>query len=499
MSISFWRNLAALLALLLVPGAAMARPQEPPLDVAALRAHIDYLASDELEGRAPGTAGADKTVAYIIRQFEAAGLAPGGRDGGWLQPVDLVERAPVSASGSWRARGRRLPIDREGSIFVARDEKARLKKAKVVFAGYGIDPPSDIDLKDKVVLLLPGRPEGAETAPSVTVRREAIVSRGAAAVIIVSGASDPWDVIREQLGQGRTTATRQPHALIEAALSHAAWSRLLAALGTTPEALSADAAKSGFRPYQLDLTLDLKATSRVRHYQASNVIGHLGGASAAGEAVLFLAHWDHLGLCRPPSAADRICNGAVDNASGVAVLIEVARRLASGTQPPRSLYFVATTAEEMGLLGARALVRDPPLPLDRIVAAFNFDTVAIADVGEPVATIGRGETRLDPLIDAAAIAQGRKIDSDEAANAFITRQDGWALLEAGVPSVMVGGAFSDVVRLGTFLSGDYHQPSDQPGHPIPLEGAAEDGALHVLLGRMVADPEKFPAPSRSPR
>jgi hypothetical protein len=490
------------LALLLLAAPARSAP-EPPLDQAALHAHIAYLADDALEGRKPGTEGGNKAAYYIATQFQKLGLQPGTADGKWYQPVPLVERVPVSAAQTWQARGKPLRLDPGSFQFTARDETLSLHKAQVIFAGYGLDrldagfaDLKGIDVKGKVVLILSGRPEAVRDAPGLEVRRTAIAQAGAAAVIALTGAADPWEIIRDQLDRGRTMLASEVHAPLEGALSFAAWTSLLKAAGVDPEQMLSTAGQPGFRAVPLDLSLDLTASSTLRRYDSVNVIGKLPGADRPDEAVLFLAHWDHLGLCRPPGAADRICNGAVDNASGVALLIEVARRLAQGQRPRRSIYFVATTAEEMGLYGARTLARNPPLPRDRIAAAINFDTVAIAPAGEPVAVIGRGKTMLDPIIDAAARAQDRAIDASDAANAFLNRQDGWELLKAGIPAVMLGGAYSDAARLAAFLAGDYHQPTDDLAHSIPLDGVAEDGALQVVLARMLADPAVLPLRSR---
>jgi Zn-dependent M28 family amino/carboxypeptidase len=226
-----------------------------------------------------------------------------------------------------------------------------------------------------------------------------------------------------------------------------------------------------------------------------NVIGRIAGTGTSGEAILFMAHWDHLGLCRPPGARDRICNGAVDNASGVASLIEIARALARGPRPSRDILFVATTAEELGLLGAQAFAADPPLPLGRIVAALNLDTVAVAPRGEPVSIIGRGLTALDPFVDASARALGRRVDVSDGPNALVRRQDGWALLQKGVPAILVGGAYGGG-QLQRFLSTRYHHPDDDVASGIELGGAAEDVDLHVALGRLLADPASFPTPPR---
>ena len=230
----------------------------------------------------------------------------------------------------------------------------------------------------------------------------------------------------------------------------------------------------------------------VRGIAANNVVGRIAGRDPARGAALLTAHWDHLGRCRE-LAMDRICNGAIDNASGVAALIEIARALAAGPQPVRDVIVVATTGEEKGELGAKQIVARPPVPLAGVVAAFNLDTIAIAPRGAPVAMIGRGRTALDPLIFAVAKAEGRRVDSDDEGNQLLARQDGWPLLQAGVPAVMVGGAFSDMRLLGAFLAGRYHTPQDDLRHPIELGGAAEDADLHVALIRAFADPSRYPA------
>ncbi|MGE3747272.1 MAG: M20/M25/M40 family metallo-hydrolase [Sphingomonadaceae bacterium] len=490
------------LALLLLAAPANAAP-EPPIEESALRQHIAYLADDALEGRKPGTEGGNKAAFYVAQQLQRAGLRPGAPGGGWYQPVPLTERIPLSATQSWQGAGGAFTLSPGSFQFTARNERIALDKVDVIFAGYGREHPEKsfadlkgIDVRGKVVLLLSGKPKGVDDVPGLEVRRQAIARAGATAVLALTGANDPWDLIHDQLEQGRTTLTDDIHAPLEGAIAFPAWNALLKAGGVDSAKLAAAAAQPGFRAVSLNLSADIAAQSRLRSYVSVNVIAKLAGESRPEEAVLYLAHWDHLGLCRPAGVPDRICNGAVDNASGIAVMIEAARRLADGPRPQRSIYFVATTAEEMGLYGARVLAAQPPVPRDRIAGALNLDTVAIAPAGEPVAVIGRGRTRLDPVIDRAVLAQDRKIDRDEAANAFITRQDGWELLKAGIPTVMLGGGFSDPVRLATFLAGDYHKPSDDLDRAIPLDGAAEDGALYVALGRMMADPAELDLPDR---
>ena len=306
------------LALLAVshPAAPPSAAPEAPLDQAALRRHIEYLASDSLQGRAPGSEGGVKAAYYIASELAGAGLAPGAPDGSWYQPVDLVERTPMTATAEWRVKGHAIALDPSLGRFIAMEGGTRLVAAPVVFAGYGTTT-GGADLKGKVVLLLSGKP--SEGVQGFEVRRRAIAAQGAAAVIALSGENDPWALIHDQLGRGRTVASGETHAPVEGALAFPAWIRLV-----DPELVVA--AKSlEFSPHLLPVTLDLSATSHVRRYSSVNVIARIAGHGRAGEAVLFLAHWDHLGLCRPEGAADRICNGAVDNASGIAALIEVAR------------------------------------------------------------------------------------------------------------------------------------------------------------------------------
>jgi Zn-dependent M28 family amino/carboxypeptidase len=175
-------------------------------------------------------------------------------------------------------------------------------------------------------------------------------------------------------------------------------------------------------------------------------------------------------------------------------LLEIARAMAGGPRPERDVLFLATTAEELGLLGAERFAASPPVPRDKIVAALNLDTIAIAPRGRPVAVIGRGSPPLDRLIAETAAEQGRAMDEDGEADSFLDRQDGWALTRAGIPAVMVGGSFSDMAELGAFLSGPYHGPDDEAGPELELGGAAEDAGLMVALGLKLADPALYPTP-----
>ena len=178
----------------------------------------------------------------------------------------------------------------------------------------------------------------------------------------------------------------------------------------------------------------------------------------------------------------------------MAALTEVARRLARGSQLDRDVYFLATTAEELGLLGAQAFAENPPLPLGQIVAAFNIDSIAIARRGTPLGIVGKGMTGLDDQIAEVARRQKRRIVDGDAANAYVRRQDGWALLQHDIPAVLVSSAYGDIKRIEAFFDGDYHRPSDDMKHGIELGGAAEDVAFHIDLVRWFADTSRVPSP-----
>lgn len=222
-----------------------------------------------------------------------------------------------------------------------------------------------------------------------------------------------------------------------------------------------------------------------------NVVGVVRGKRSDGKAVVVMAHWDHLGICRE-SGADRICNGAVDNASGVAALLAVAARVAR-LKLDRDVWFVLTGAEEWGLLGAEAFAQSPPVALASIAAAFNLDTIAVTPAGMPVALVGAPGHRLEPLVRKSAAAMGRAFDGDGEADDFVKRQDGWALAKRGVPAVMAGGSFSDLKRLQEFLASNYHSVGDELTAATELGGAVDDSNLHVELVRRAASREFRPA------
>ncbi|HLL29789.1 MAG TPA: M28 family peptidase [Allosphingosinicella sp.] len=492
-------RLLAALALLL-PAAALSAE---PVSTEALRAHIDVLASDGFEGREPGTEGERKTIAYIAGQMRAFGLEPAGPLNSWYQPLEVLDRRPGEQTSVWQARGgkrERIELSRDEIVLIGRSARETLERAPVIFAGHGavipdkgIDQLAGADLKGAVVLILYDAPAAAGF-PAYSKRVEAVAAAGAAAVIGIIGQELPWPIVLRTYEAGSKRLAIHAPAPLAGAVSQSAAESLMRAAGSDLAALLAVPGPS-FTPVPLRLRASFEVATAIRTIQTSNVIGRVRGSGGGGESLLYLSHWDHLGLCEP-EGKDRICNGAVDNASGIAALLEIARAFGKGPRPKRDILFLATTAEEMGLLGAEYFASRPSVPLASIVAAINMDTLAIAPKGEKVAVMGRGHAALDALIDRTVAEAGRTLDGDDEADAFIERQDGWALARAGVPAIMVNGSFADMKKLGAFLAGPYHSAADNPGPGMILDGAAEDTDLMIALGRKLADPAQFPAPAR---
>jgi hypothetical protein len=480
------RLLIAAAPLLLSPILPAQSAPVAPVTEAAMRRHIDILASDAFEGRKPGTAGETKTLGYLVGQFAALGLEPAGEGGTWYQKVPLIHRSAFAHRALFSANAKPVAFAQDDIVLIGRDPVERLADAPVWLAGEAAPAPN-AELNGAVVLLPQTPAVGRDYDKLVA----AYAKAGAAAVIILLGPEVPWETIGTAFRRGRDRLHRpEAEPRIQGIMPRSA------ALALVDDQQLAAAAQPGFRPSRLSLRASLDVSTQVRAYTSHNVIGRLKGRGRTGENILYLGHWDHLGVCRPEGAADRICNGAVDNASGLAMMIEIARALSRGVRPERDLLFMGTTAEESGLLGAEWFGAQPTVPLKSLVAAINIDTVAIAPAGEAVAIVGRGTTPLDPIIDATARELGRAVDADEEANAFIQRQDGYVLTRAGVPTVMVGGSFSTMGKLGAFLSGPYHKPEDDLSRPIELGGAVEDTNLLIALGRKLADPKLYPTPAR---
>ncbi|MEM6477009.1 MAG: M20/M25/M40 family metallo-hydrolase [Pseudomonadota bacterium] len=457
---------------------------------AALKRDIGVLASDEYGGRKPGTPGEALTTEFIVSGLQAAGFESGTNDPGnpWRAPVSLVSSYPESSRIVLTSSdSTEFELAAEDAVAFISLQRELVEGAAMVFVGKLSDEVSPDTIAGKVVVMLgePGVSPG---------RRETLFAMNPSAILTVVDdenaiANTRRGLVRERIvlasEEGARLTGFVTQATMAQVLGEALWSQLL------------DRSElDDFKPVPLNSTATIEATSQRREFTSANVIGRLAGAVPNSGAVLMLGHWDHLGECRDEGATDRICNGAVDNASGIAVMLELARRLAASGPHDRDIYVLATTAEESGLLGAKAFTEGPPIPLDTIVGAFNFDTTAIAPAGSAVGLVGRGRTPLDDVISQVMLEAKREPGDDAFANSFIQRQDGWVLLQKDVPSVMLSTAFSSREVLGDFLTGDYHRPSDEI-ESIELGGAIDDLLLHEALIKRIANTALYPAPGAS--
>lgn len=471
-----------------------------------LRRHITVLAGDAFQGREPNTEGERLTTDYIIRELTARGVQPAGPNGSWLQPVPIVERTVAGdARTRWHAGNRAIRVPDTGFLLAGRDATAHVENARVVFAGHGavmpdrgIDQLSGADVRGAVVLIMAEGPE-VEGFPALSERIRAVTDAGAVGVIAITSPGAPFDQMRSMRGT-RTTALDLRWPEVFGVVSFEVASTLVRGAGRDLTRLIDEQPGSSFRSLVLPLTATIDVTTPVRRFTSNNVVGRIRGSAVptlpvGTQSVLLMGHWDHLGLCRPEGEADRICNGAVDNASGIATLIEAAGHLARGPRPVRDILILATTAEEMGLIGAEQFAETPVVPLGSIVAAVNVDTAAIAPAGTPVAVIGSAP-RLETVVARVAVGLGRELDRDREADVMEQRQDGWALARRGVPAIMAGGSFSNMTLLGAFLSGPYHAPNDELRADTPLAGAAEDTDLLIAIARAFADPAQLIPPPR---
>ncbi len=462
-----------------------------------MRTDVEILSSDERGGRQPGTAGARATFGWIERSMAEIGLESGTNDPGsyWRLPVDLLAIEPDTAQLTLgQGRGRIVVPETDAAVYTPRRRALAIggpgTGAPVVFVGYGDGSVLGDKLAGAVAVMLadPGRD---------TARREALFDQQATAVLTVVPDRDALEAVRRREDREKLILASDEQDHLAAYITDNAFAKVIGARRW--QKFKSDAGKdvAGSDPLELNLAVGIDATSDRREFTSQNIIGKLPGSVPGAGAVLVLAHWDHLGECGAPGDIDRICNGAVDNASGVAMMLELARRLKAGPPLERDVYFLATSAEEAGLLGVRSFVKDPPLALGSIAAAFNLDMMALAPAGSPVGVIGLGrDPALDAVITAAVEKSGRIIGDEALANSFLQRQDGWVLTQAGVPSVLMSSTYGSRGILEPFLATRYHKASDE-AEAVEYGGAVDDLLLHEAVIRQIADPARYPAQPRA--
>ncbi|MEI6641592.1 MAG: M28 family peptidase [Novosphingobium sp.] len=502
--------LAALVPGLLVlafPSATAAAPTKRQLALieAQLRQHVTTLASDEFGGREPGTPGETLTLRYLARQWFDVGLESGTNDPGnaWFAPAELVEREPQGSRAQFVHGRRRVALAETGYFVVTSGLRSLIENAPLVYVGRSTGGEAlRTELAGRVAVILDSEAPPRETGKAAAIGQQArsidragrLLEGGAAAVLtVLDGERSLEDIIARRRRAGYALVGERLGGDIEAFVTPDAARQILAAAGGPDlAALRAAGAAPGFSSRPLGVTASFEATNRETRIKTHNLIGKLEGRRPGSGAVVLMAHWDHFGKCAAPPAEDLICNGAVDNASGLAVITEVARLLSAGKPLDRDVYVVATTGEELGLLGALAFAENPPLPLGSVVAAFNVDSTGLVPAGLPLSVVGQGLTPLDPGIAKVLKGLKRKLAPGDAANAFARRQDSWILIQHDVPSVMVSSSYSDPARLEAFMDNVYHRPSDDASRVV-YGGMVDDVVVQAELVRFFADVKAWPA------
>ncbi len=503
----------------------------------AVLEHIKVLASDAFEGRAPGTDGETKSVDYLTRQFKALGLKPGNPDGTYVQDVPLVGFTAKDVKGSFSLGGKTLDLkftDDWVAVSRRQAQKVEVENSEVVFVGYGIVAPEygwddykGLDVRGKTVVMLindPPVPDPADPSkldPNVfkgkamtyygrwTYKYEIATEKGAAAAVIIhetTPAGYPYAVVQGWAHENFDIATPgKPveRVAVEGWLTLDMAKTLLTGSGQDFDALKKAAATKEFRPVRLNAKANFSVANTLREVKSKNVVAKLEGSDPKlkNEYIVYTAHWDHLGK-DDTLKGDQIFNGAADNASGTAALLEIGRAFTKIDPPPkRSVLFLAVTAEEKGLLGAKYYATRPLYPLEKTLADLNMDVINLWGKTRDLASLGLGLSTLDDLIASSARAQGRIVVGDaEPEKGLFYRSDHFEFVKQGVPAVNARGGLDYLGKPAEFgpkmraeyTQNDYHKVSDEVKPGWDLSGAEEDLKLYTEVGYRIAQGSSFP-------
>ncbi|MCB1629020.1 MAG: M28 family peptidase [Xanthomonadales bacterium] len=500
------------------------------INTADFGAQIERLADDRLEGRGPGSKGEKLTVEYLISEFQRIGLQPGNGDS-WTQDVPMIEiRGEVTEPLTLRVGDTEMVLDAGTQSVVGSrltQPEVSVADSEIVFAGYGVVAPeydwndyAGLDAKGKTVVVLvndPGFGIGDESlfkGKAMTYygrwsyKFEECARQGAAACIIVhetEGASYPWEVVRNSWSGPEFDLPRgegaDPVVTVQGWITRDKAVELFAAAGKDFDAIRPTADARGFAPFSLGGTASVKLRNEVREASSPNVLGLLKGSQRPDELIIYTAHWDHLGRTfGDPN--DNIYNGAIDNATGVAGLLEIAEAFAKADAPPaRSVLFLAVTLEESGLLGSRWYAQNPVYPLTRTAANINMDALPIIGPTNDVVVVGYGSSELENVLRDAATAQNRQVVQEPTPqNGFYYRSDHFNFAKVGVPALYAKGGIdhrekgADYGRQMAvdYTTNRYHKPADEYDASWDLRGAVEDLQLLYEVGRRVADSDGWP-------
>ncbi|HEY6816336.1 MAG TPA: M28 family peptidase [Croceibacterium sp.] len=485
------------------------------------------LSLDEFEGRAPGTAGEEKTVAYLAEQFARAGLEPGNA-GSWFQDVPLVEitasnHEPLTIAGASYA----IAQDWVG-VSYREVPRIDLDQSEIVFVGYGIVAPekgwndyAGVDMRGKTALILVNDPDyqqegldGPFNGRAMTYygrwtyKFEEAARQGAAAALIVHDtfpASYGWGTVQSSWSGPQAYARRSDggasQTLVNGWVQKPVAEAIARVAGRDLAALTAAASRPGFRAIPLEVAASTGFDNAIRRFESKNVIGVLPGRERPDEVVLHTAHWDHLGRCTANAEGDDICNGAIDNATGAAALVALAEAHAGAGATARTLVFLAVTAEESGLLGSEYYGANPVFPLARTVGGLNMDALSLAGPARDVTVVGGGKSELDATLAEALAEVGRTQTPDSAPQAgYYYRSDHFSLAKRGVPMFYIdsgqdlvdGGREAGAAWEAAYRERAYHLPDDEYDPNWNWAGVTEDLGLYYRLGRMLGESRAWP-------
>jgi Zn-dependent M28 family amino/carboxypeptidase len=523
-----------LLAGSVLPASAVAQPAAQ-FSPKRLAQHVQTLGSDAFEGRAPATAGEIKTVAYLSDQFAKAGLKPGGdlRNGkrGWTQAVPLL-RSEFTANPhiSLALAGRATPLSQGEQIAVRAptngDKAMAINAADLVFVGYGVKAPERAwddfkgqDLRGKILVMLVNDPdfEGGEGEfggkamtyyGRWTYKYEEGARQGAAGVLVVhetEPASYGWATVKNSNTNAMFDIVRKnpraEHPPLEGWIQRDLAAQIFAASGTSFEAMKAAAKRKDFRPVPLKAKLDVHGTAKTEVITSQNVVGILPGAARPDETVIYTGHWDHLGIGLPDANGDRIYNGAIDNGTGIAQLIEQARAFAARPRPQRSVVFMAVTAEEKGLLGSEYYAANPLYPAAKTAGVINTDVMGVLGPSRDFSVRGNQKFGLLDMLIEEGTRRGRRFTPDpkpETGGFF--RSDHFTLAKAGIPALSFtpgqdlvnGGVARAQAWAANYTARMYHQPDDEFSPDWDYTGMAQDAELLHAVGYRLANSSEWP-------
>lgn len=491
---------------------------------------VKTLASDEFEGRGPGTPGEDKTVEYLQAQMKRIGLKAGNGDS-YFQTVPMMETtADENTAMTIDVKGKAHTLKFGSDMVIGTrtgQPEVKVDASDLVFVGYGVDAPEQkwndyagLDVKGKTVVMLVNDPGFHAKDESLfegkrmtyygrwTYKFEEAARKGAAAALIIhdtEGASYGWDVVKNSWSGAqydlRAADDPAPRVPLQGWITGDQAKTLFADAGLDLDKLRADANKRGFKavPLPAKMSVDLKSTSTEK--QSRNVVGILPGSEKPDEAVVYMAHWDHLGK-HPDETGDNIYNGAVDNATGVAGILEIAEQFAKVGKPKRSVVFLAVTLEESGLLGSKYYVAHPVIPLDKTVAVINLDAMGVAGKTRDMTVVGMGSSELEDILKPIAEKQGRTLHSEsrpEAGGYF--RSDHFNFAKAGVPALYVdagddlvdGGKAAGEAAAKDYNENRYHKPGDQyDAATWKVDGTMDELTAVYGVGLEIANGDRWP-------